>query len=44
MSRNALVGKITKFVGPAINNLGYELYYLEFKKEGKNNYLRIYID
>ena len=36
--------KVEKLVEPIINNLGYELYDVEYSKEGKNYYLRIYID
>ncbi len=44
MRENALAEKIMKFVKPVVSDLGYELYHLEFKREGKDNYLRIYID
>ena len=36
--------KVTKLVEPIIENLGYELYDVEYAKEGKNYFLRIYID
>ena len=36
--------KVTKLVKPIIENLGYELYDVEYAKEGKNYFLRIFID
>ena len=36
--------KVTKLVEPIIENLGYELYDVEYAKEGQNYYLRIFID
>jgi len=36
--------KVTKLVQPIINSLGYEIYDLEYVKEGKDYYLRIFID
>lgn len=36
--------KVEKLVKPIIENLGYELYDVEYAKEGKNYYLRIFID
>ena len=36
--------KVTKLVEPIIENLGYELYDVEYAKEGKNYFLRICID
>ena len=35
---------IVKVVEPIINNLGYEVYDVIYEKEGKDNYLRIFID
>ena len=35
---------VTKLVEPIIENLGYELYDVEYAKEGKNYFLRIFID
>lgn len=35
---------IVKVVGPIINNLGYEIYDVIYEKEGKDNFLRIFID
>lgn len=36
--------KVEKLVKPIIENIGYELYDVEYEKEGKNYYLRIFID
>ena len=36
--------KVTKLVEPIIENLVYELYDVEYAKEGKNYFLRIFID
>ncbi len=36
--------KVTKLVEPIIEKLGYELYDVEYAKEGKNYFLRIFID
>lgn len=36
--------KVEKLVEPKINELGYELYDVEYAKEGKNYFLRIFID
>ncbi len=36
--------KVEKLVENTINNLGYELYDVEYAKEGKDYYLRIFID
>ena len=36
--------KVKNLIEPIINNLGYELYDVEYSKEGKNYYLRVYID
>lgn len=44
MSKNALIDKLVTLVKPIVSGLNYELYHLEFVKEGNENYLRIYID
>lgn len=44
MKNHILIEKVLKLVKPIVNNLNFELYHLEFKKEGNDNYLRIYID
>ncbi len=36
--------KVEELLTEKINNLGYELYDVEYVKEGKDYYLRIYID
>ena len=36
--------KVTKLVEPLIEKIGYELYDVEYAKEGKNYFLRIFID
>ena len=35
---------VIKILEPIINNLGYEVYDVIYEKEGKDNYLRIFID
>lgn len=36
--------KVTSLIEPIIEKIGYELYDVEYNKEGKNYFLRIYID
>lgn len=36
--------KLEKIVEPVVNNLGYSLYDIEYVKEGKEWFLRLYID
>lgn len=36
--------KVESLLTPIINNLGYELYDVEYAKEGKDYFLRIFID
>ena len=36
--------KVAKLVKPIIEKIGYELYDVEYAKEGKNYFLRIFID
>ncbi|MDO5555441.1 MAG: ribosome maturation factor RimP [Clostridia bacterium] len=36
--------KVEHLISKTINNMGYELYDVEYIKEGKNYFLRIYID
>lgn len=36
--------KVEKLIDPIIQNIGYELYDVEYAKEGKNYFLRIFID
>ncbi len=40
----SLETNIIKIIEPIINNLGYEVYDVIYEKEGKDNYLRIFID
>ncbi len=39
-----LESNIRELVEPIINNLGYQVYDVIYEKEGKDNYLRIFID
>lgn len=36
--------KVENLIFPKIKELGYELYDVEYSKEGKDYFLRIYID
>lgn len=36
--------RVTKLLEPIVTNLGYELYDVEYAKEGKNYFLRVFID
>ena len=36
--------RVEQLVKPIIENIGYELYDVQYEKEGKNYYLRIFID
>ena len=40
----SLEKNIIKILEPIINDLGYEVYDVIYEKEGKDNYLRIFID
>lgn len=40
----SLESKISSAIKPVIEDLGYELYDVIYEKEGKDNYLRIFID
>ncbi len=44
MKKDALIERIEELVLPITDDLGYELYHVEFVKENGENYLRIYID
>lgn len=44
MGIEILINMLEKLIKPIVVELGYELYYLEFVKEGGDNYLRIYIE
>lgn len=39
-----LIKQLITLIEPIVTKLNYELYHLEFVKEGGENYLRIYID
>lgn len=39
-----IVDQVKNIISPVITDLGFELFDLEFVKEGKSKYLRIYID
>jgi len=36
--------RVESLIKPKIENIGYELYDVEYSKEGKNYYLRVFID
>lgn len=40
----ALESKVEELIRPIVENLGYTIYDLIYQKEGKDNYLRIFID
>ena len=40
----AIETKIKDYIEPIVNNLGYQIYDVIYEKEGKDNYLRIFID
>lgn len=44
MNKDALVKDICEMVKPIVEGLGYELYYIEYRKEDRDYYLSIYID
>jgi ribosome maturation factor RimP len=44
MNKNALIDKLIELIRPIVEELNYELYHLEYVKEGQENYLRIYIE
>lgn len=44
MKKDALIERLENLVMPITDELGYELYHVEFVKEDGENYLRIYID
>ncbi|AKA69908.1 ribosome maturation factor RimP [Clostridium scatologenes] len=44
MNKKVLIDELTNLVKPIVTELNYDLYYLELVREGKDNYLRIYID
>lgn len=44
MQNNALIQKVEALTQPIADELNYELYHVEYVREGKDNFLRIYID
>lgn len=44
MNDKNFMDNLKDLIEPIVNDLDYELYYLEFVGENKGNYLRIYID
>lgn len=44
MRKDILIEKIEELVKPIVQELSYELYYLEYVKENGEYYLRLYID
>ncbi|KGI40135.1 ribosome maturation factor RimP [Clostridium tetani] len=44
MNNKTFIDNLKELTEPIVNDLDYELYYLEFVNENKENYLRIYID
>ncbi|MFA6940464.1 MAG: ribosome maturation factor RimP [Clostridiaceae bacterium] len=44
MKENKIIDKVESIVKPAVEELGYELYYVEYVVEEGEKYLRIYID
>lgn len=44
MNKNILIDKLLKLITPVVEELNYELYHLEYVKEGQEKYLRIYIE
>lgn len=44
MSKSTLIQKLEEGIKPVVENMDYELYHIEYVKEGKENYLRLYID
>lgn len=44
MDTNSLLQKLNDLIKPIVDDLCYELYYIEYVRENNENYLRIYID
>ena len=40
----AIENKVQEIVEPIINSIGYQIYDIIYEKEGKDNYLRIFLD
>jgi ribosome maturation factor RimP len=44
LEKDILLQNLNKLIEPLVTNLGYELYFIEYKEEEGENFLRIYID
>lgn len=44
MEKELLLQNLNRLIEPLVTGLGYELYYIEYKEEDGENFLRIYID
>ena len=44
MHKDAIVQRVEALAKPIAEELNYELYYVEYVREGGDNFLRIYID
>jgi ribosome maturation factor RimP len=44
MKLDVLIENLTELIAPIVDELGYELYHIEYVKENGEYYLRIYID
>lgn len=44
MNKKDLILNLEKIIRPVVNQLGYELYHIEFVKESDEYFLRVYID
>lgn len=44
MNKKDLILNLEKIIGPVVDQLGYELYHIEFVKESDEYFLRVYID
>lgn len=44
MKKDVLISEVSNIAKDIVENLGYELYHVEYTKEDGENYLRIYID
>ncbi|WP_125153734.1 ribosome maturation factor RimP [Clostridium rectalis] len=44
MKKDALIEELMDLIKPIVENMNYDLYNLDFVKENRENYLRVYID
>ena len=44
LKKELLLENLNKLIEPLVISLGYELYFIEFKEEEGENFLRVYID